>query len=104
LSARLRGCYVWTAVVELGPCVGGEVGTLRGWTAASPSSEAALWASAGLGGALGWRMYRGLAIWAPVLAEIGLVRPTLTIQNTALHAHQPGKVTGRAEMGVEYRF
>jgi hypothetical protein len=108
LAAALRACWSFHAAsFEGGPCLEGEVTSLRGTGIGQgqgfdPTSGSSGWFAPGgeLFGA--WRFVRNVGVIARADALIPTIRPKFQVEGATLR--QPGIVTARLSLGVELRF
>jgi hypothetical protein len=105
-AVALRGCYaLLTGGFELGPCVGTELGTVRGsgFGVGEPGEGNGLWSAAT---AAAWSRWR-VAPWFGAVIEAGvalpLVRPHYVIDNVGL-VYRADIIGYRGLAGIESYF
>jgi hypothetical protein len=91
--------------IEVGPCVGVELGRLHasGFGVSSPGEGSTLWAAASLGGVLSLRLISNLALVLRLGAAAPLLRPSFVLENVGA-VYRPPPVTARGSGGVELIF
>ncbi len=119
LAGGLRGCFLpLRTSLEVGGCVGLEVGDLRGQGFGpsvpsqylfTPGNGGGLWIATTLSGRVSWRIARSFALDLDVGLVVPLERDLFEFENPAapnapLPLHQAGPVEGRAAIGPEVRF
>ena len=94
-----------TAMIEVGPCVGFEVGRLHasGFGVSSPGEGSTLWAAVEGGGVLSLRVFSQLALVVRLGAAVPLLRPSFVLLNVG-PIFRPPAVTARGSTGVEIVF
>ncbi len=92
-------------MVEVGPCVGFEIGRLHasGTGVSSPGEGSTLWAAVEGGGVFSLRVFSQLAIVLRLGAAVPLLRPRFVLENVG-PVFRPPAVTARGESGVEIVF
>jgi hypothetical protein len=91
--------------IQVGPCLGLEVGRLHaeGFGVTSEGSGSSLWSALRGGGLLAWSPLSWLAALIRLDAAVPFARPTFSL--TGLGAvYRSSPVVGRATTGVEVRF
>lgn len=96
------------AAAEAFGCLGFEIGELRGegFGVSSPSSGGALWAAP----RAGLRAELPLARWAAITLDVGVAVPldrkrfVLDLSGGRAAVHEPSPVSGRAGLGLAFRF
>ena len=105
-AAHATGCYeVLSADFEIGPCLGVELGALKGtgFGINKQTPALALWAAPSVGGAFGWRIGGYFALRLELAALFPLQRPEFVLDGVG-GVHRPAAVLGRAGLGAEVRF
>jgi hypothetical protein len=105
-GAHAAGCYeVLVDVFEIGPCVGVEVGALKGtgFGINKQTPALAFWAAPSVGGAFAWRIGSSFALRLELAALFPLQRPEFVLDGVG-GVHRPAAVLGRAGLGAEVRF
>ena len=101
-AGRLRGCVALTGgLVELAPCLGFELGVLRGesYGVSAPSSGGALWAAPMAGAELRVFVHDRVAVTARLDVAAPLQRPAFVIAGIGAIT-EPGVASVRGELGV----
>jgi hypothetical protein len=104
-SADACWSFLRAAQIELGPCLGFELGSLHadGFGASSTSSGSALWSAIQGGGLLAWSPVSRVAALFRLDAAVPFARPTFVIDGLG-SVYRSSPVVGRATLGVEVRF
>jgi hypothetical protein len=91
--------------IEVGPCVGFELGRLHasGFGVTSPGEGSSLWAALEGGGVLSYRLFAQVAFVARLGAVVPLLRPRFVLDNVG-PVFQPPGVAARGSAGVEVVF
>jgi hypothetical protein len=94
-----------TGRVELGPCIGIELGRLHasGYGVSSPDEAATLWAALKAGAAVSWFPVPQAALVLRLDAAVPLSRPRFVLDGVG-PVHRISAVAGRAAAGAEMRF
>jgi hypothetical protein len=94
-----------TAPVELGPCVGIELGRIHaaGFGVTEPGEGSELWVAGLAGGLLTWAPVPAIAVGLRVDVALPATRPVFVLQGVG-SVHQPGSVAGRVAGVIEARF
>ena len=103
LRASLRGCYVpWHHRVEVGGCLGGDLGWLRGkgLNIQDTSSGDALWIGIHGGVTIGYRLWRWLGLRLQGHLGVAPRRPSFEIEGIG-EVHQASRLFGRLTAGLE---
>jgi hypothetical protein len=106
LAGSVGTCrHFGTGFVEVGPCLGFEVGRLHasGTGVSNPGEGSTLWAAVDPGGVIAYRLTDRLALTARVAAAIPLLRPSFVLENVG-PVYRPPPVTARGGAGVELIF
>jgi hypothetical protein len=107
-AGSAAACWALLATrVELGPCLGLEIGRLRaqGFGVTDPSQGSALWSAARLGGAFAYRPSEALPLFLGLRLDLAVPfsRPGFVLSNVGT-VHRPAPAAGRALAGLEVRF
>ena len=105
-GADASGCYeVLLGVFELGPCLGVELGALKGtgFGVNKQTPALAFWAAPSVGGAFAWRIGSSFALRLELAALFPLQRPEFVLDGVGV-VHRPAAVLGRGGLGAEIRF
>lgn len=106
LAARLRGCVALTdGLVEVAPCLGFELGSLRGESrgVSAPSSGSTLWAAPLAGLEVRATVHPLLALTARLDLAVPLRRPGFSVVGVGTVA-EAGLVSVRGELGASLYF
>ncbi|MEO6420939.1 MAG: hypothetical protein ABIP39_16115, partial [Polyangiaceae bacterium] len=101
-----KGCYEFlSGVLEIGPCLGVELGALQGagFGVNKQTPALAFWAAPSVGGALGLRIGSSFALRLELGALFPLQRPEFVLDGVG-GVHRPAAVLGRGGLGAEVRF
>ncbi len=106
LTGTLDTCrHLGAAPIEVGPCLGFELGRLHasGSGVSSPGEGSTLWAAV-LGGGVGtYRVFEHLALVVRLGAAVPLLRPSFVLENVGA-VFRPPAVTARGSGGIEWIF
>ena len=106
LAARLRGCVALTGgLVEVAPCLGFELGSLRGESrgVSAPASGSTLWAAPLAGLEVRVALHALLALTARLDLAVPLRRPGFSVVGVGTVA-EAGLVSVRGELGASLYF
>ncbi len=106
LAARLRGCVALTGgLVEVAPCLGFELGSLRGESrgVSAPASGSTLWAAPLAGLEVRATVHPLLALTARLDLAVPLRRPGFSVAGVGTVA-EAGLVSVRGELGASLYF
>lgn len=94
-----------TAMIEVGPCVGLEVGRLHasGFGVSDPGEGSTLWAAIEAGGVFSVRLLGRLALVVRLGAAVPLLRPSFVLVNVG-PIYRPPPATARGAAGIEIVF
>jgi len=101
-AGRLRGCVALTGgLIELAPCLGFELGVLRGESrgVSAPSAGGALWAAPMIGAELRVFVHDLVAVTARLDVAAPLLRPAFVIAGIGA-VTEAGVASVRGELGV----
>jgi len=102
----LRGCFtVLERAVSLSGCGGLDLGSLRGrsFGVTTPATGSAISLGAALGPSARWSPLEHLAVWLELEGQLGLARPSFTIEGLGL-VHQVPLLGFATSGGVEVRW
>lgn len=104
IAGALRAALVYGEVVEAGPSLGYELGSLagEGIGVRRPDSGAALWQAAMVGAAVRWPARGPLALRASAELVVPFTRPAFAVADAVVH--RPAGVGGRGTLGVDFSF
>ncbi len=105
-GADAGGCYEFLfGVFEAGPCLGVELGALKGtgFGINKQTPALAFWAAPSVGAAFAWRIGSSFALRLELDALFPLQRPEFVLDGVG-GVHRPAAVLGRVGLGAEVRF